>query len=173
MGKEIFKDIKGFYGIYQISNLGRVKSLESQMIHSSKLKHVTLKEKILKNNLGNNGYMRVGLYKKGVQSKRMIHQLMAEAFLNHKVKGTKLVCDHIDNDKLNNKLENIQIISFRENISKDIRIGTSKYIGVSWNSSRKKWLSQIMINKKILFLGYFKNELEASKSYQFELLKAI
>lgn len=50
-----------------------------------------------------------------------------------------------------------------------MKIETSKYTGVSWNKNRKKWLSQIMINSKIKFIGYFDDESKASSAYQIKL----
>ena len=87
------------------------------------------------------------------------------AFLNHKLCGMKKVVHHIDNNKMNNKLLNLEIVSQREN-SYTHHIGTSKYTGVSWDIERKKWKSNIRINNKIKFLGRFNTEMEASIAYQ-------
>jgi hypothetical protein len=106
------------------------------------------KERILKPGLYNNGY-----------------------FLNHKPDGHKLVVDHIDNDKSNNRRENLQIITSRENSSKDKKGYTSKYVGVCWNTQINKWQSRIMINGKVKYLGSFDRETEASKTYEHELKK--
>jgi len=158
---EIFKDIPGYEGMYQVSNLGRVKSLKCN------------REKILKLGVNNRGYLRVGLCNRGKIKTIQIHQLVAIAFLNHTPDGTmKIVVDHKDNDKLNNRLSNLQLISTRENSSKDKKGGTSKYTGVSWVKERNKWKSQITINGKIKRLGYFNSEEEASKYYQ-DALKSI
>ena len=92
------------------------------------------------------------------------------AFLNHKPNGHNLVVDHINNDKLDNRLENLQIITHRENICKD-RIGTSKYAGVSYCKINKKWRARIQINKISYFLGYFTNEKDATIVYENRYLK--
>ena len=115
------------------------------------------------------GYLKVGLYKDGKIKVRVIHQLVAESFLNHTVDGHKLVVDHISNVKTDNKLENLQLITSRENVSKDRKGGTSKYTGVCWYSRYNKWLSRIDINGKTKNLGYFNIELEASNAYQLAL----
>ena len=69
---------------------------------------------------------------------------------------------------MNNNINNLQLISNRENISKQ-KAKTSKYTGVSWSKRKKKWISQITINRKTIKLGIFVNELEASEAYQNKL----
>lgn len=167
--EEIFKDIPGYEGIYQVSNLGRVKSLPREIWKNG---FYITKEKILKPNIGNIKYCYVILYKNLQKKTIRVHQLVAMAFLNHTPCGHKLHVDHIDNNPLNNQLDNLQIISARLNSSKDRKNGTSKYIGVSWSKVMKKWLSCIVLNGKIKVLGYFEDELEASEKYN-NFLKTI
>ena len=94
-----------------------------------------------------------------------MHQIVAIAFLNHTPNGLKAVVDHIDNNPLNNELGNLQIITHRKNLSKDKK-GSSKYTGVCWYESRKKWIAGIRVNGKKKHLGYFTNEEEAAEAYQ-------
>ena len=115
---EEFIDIQGFEGLYQVSNLGRVKSFKRN------------KEKIKTLCVGTTGYYHTGLIKEGKQ------------------------------------LDNLQLISSRENSSKDKKGGSSEYTGVCWDRSRGKWISSIIINGKRKTLGRFTEELEASKAYQ-------
>jgi len=154
--KEIFKDIPNCEGLYQISNFGRVKSLKFN------------RERILKPAPNNYGYLFVILYCEGKQKNITVHQIMAIVFLNHTPCGHKIVVDHINCDKQDNRLENLQLISQRENSSKD-RKGSSKYTGVCWDKRNNKWLSVIRINGKQKHLGYFNCELEASAAYQSKL----
>jgi hypothetical protein len=95
-----------------------------------------------------------------------MHQLVAITFLGHNTNGHKIVVDHINGDKLNNKVENLQVITNRANLSKDKKGGSSKYVGVNWNNAAKKWQSRILIDGNRRNLGYFANELEASEAYQ-------
>jgi hypothetical protein len=79
----------------------------------------------------------------------------------------KVFVDHIDLNKLNNKLSNLRWATYSEN-SLNVQyksIGTSKYKGVSWSKGRKKWISNISINNKQNFIGAFDLELEAALSY--------
>ena len=154
--KEIFKDVIGFKGHYQVSNLGRVKSVKFN------------KEKILKPGFDSNGYYIVNLCKNNKRYVKKIHQLVAMYFLDHNPNGMVIVVDHKNNIKTDNRLENLQIITNRQNTSKD-KIGSSKYTGVCWSKDRNKWLSQIYINGKGKYLGLFENELDASIAYQNEL----
>ena len=155
--REEYRDIKGYEGHYQISDLGRVKSVKFG------------KNKILKQFNTGRGYCSVTLVKDRNKKNCCVHQLVAIAFLRHKPNGHKIVVDHIDNDKLNNNLYNLQLISHRENSSKDKKGGSSDYIGVVWNKLSKKWRARIHINGRTRHLGLFADELEASESYQNEL----
>jgi hypothetical protein len=162
---EIWIPIKGYEGMYQISTLGRVKSLK-RVIKTSIGVLRPLKAKILRLLNENHNYLTVTLSKNGTSKIFRVHQLIAITFLKHKPNGHALVVDHIDNNKLNNNLENIQVITTRQNISKDMRGCSSKYTGVCWHKINEKWESKITINKKRKFLGYFFSEIEASKAYQ-------
>jgi hypothetical protein len=152
---EVWKEVKDYEGLYQVSNFGRVKSFKHN------------KDKIMKGNVNSLGYYRVKLSKDLKKKTYNVHVLMAKSFLNHTPNGNKgLVVDHIDNNKLNNNLNNLQLISNRENSSKDKKGGTSKYIGVSWNNREKKWRAQIQIKGKETNLGRFTDELQAAEAYQ-------
>ena len=153
---EIFKDVKGYEGLYQVSNLGNVKGLK--------------RNSILKSNTDFHGYVRIKLCKEGKTKTKKIHKLVAIAFLNHTPNGQVLVVDHIDNNKLNNKLENLQVTTSRHNSSKDRKNKTSKYTGVSWSKKMSKWKTSITTNKKQTHLGYFENELDASIVYNNALI---
>jgi len=158
---EIWKDVVGYEGIYQISNLGRVKSLKFG------------RERIIMAYANGRGYLLVGLLKEGLKGTRAIHQLVAESFLEHTPCGHKVVVDHIDNNKLNNNVENLQLITQRDNSSKDKKGYSSKYVGVSWNKFNQKWATRITIKGKYKHLGYFINELDASKAYKVALKSVI
>tara|TARA_B100000787_G_C16119207_1_gene261871 strand:- start:169 stop:879 length:711 start_codon:yes stop_codon:yes gene_type:complete len=154
--KEVFKDIKDYEGHYQISNLGAVKSLKR---NSEKLISPSIDK--------TKGYYRVCLYKNNKRKSFYVHKLVAIAFLEHKPNGNLLVVDHIDNDKTNNKQCNLQLISSRENSSKDQwrRNPTSIFTGVSLNKLKNKWESSISVNGTSFHLGYFNNESMAAQEY--------
>lgn len=154
---EIWKDIIGYEGLYEVSNFGNIKSLGNNKKR---------KEKIRKPTLDSRGYLHIGLNKNGKCKSRTIHQLVAESFLNHKPCGLKLVVNHIDVNKQNNKSDNLEIVTNRENSNRKHLKSSSKYVGVSWYKERNKWLSFIRINGKQKYLGSFSKELDAGNAYQ-------
>ena len=163
---EVWRDIKGYEGLYQVSNLGRVKSLSRKVKREANSFTMT-KNRILKAGNNGSGYLFVRLCVNKKIKNYYVHQLVAMAFLGHEPCGHKLVVDHVDNDKTNNKLDNLQLISSRDNVVKDTIRGASKYVGVSINNSRgKKWVSRIIFNGVSEHLGCYDNELDAAKAYQ-------
>lgn len=161
---EIWKDIEGYEGYYQISNLGRVKSLPREIDNK---KHIYISnERILKGGFDKRGYCVIVLCN-GSEKRRYarVHQLVAIAFLGHKQCGFDKIIDHINNNKRDNRLDNLQITTTRNNTSKDKQNTTSKYTGVYWHSGNKVWNAAIRINGKKKHLGTFKDELSASNAY--------
>ena len=151
-----WKDIKGYEGSYQVSDLGRVKSIKFN------------KEIILHNQKIPNGYLKVGICKDGKVKTKTVHSLVSESFLNHK-SNIYIVVDHINNVKTDNRLSNLQVISQRENSTKDRDNKYSNYAGVTWHKKDKRWQSSIVVNGNQIYLGYFKSEERASISYNFAL----
>lgn len=152
--KEIWKDVVGYEGIYKVSNAGKIKSLKFN------------KEKILKKTINNNGYSRVCFSLGGITKSKQVHQLVAIAFLGHKPDGMNFVIDHINDNKLDNRVDNLQIVTTRFNVFKTQGKYSSQYKGVCWSNDNKKWIASIYINGKIKYLGYFIDEHEAHLAYQ-------
>jgi hypothetical protein len=164
---EIFKDIPGYEGLYQVSNLGNVKSL-SRIMDNGKRKYIS-KEKIMKHNDDGNGYYQLGLSKEGKTKCMKIHVLVAMAFLGHVPDGTnRIVPDHKNEITTDNRLENLQLITHRQNIEKYwlTKNTSSQYTGVFWHKQRNKWQTQIRIAGKKKHLGLFTDEYEAHLVYQ-------
>ena len=166
---EIWKDIIGYEGLYKISNLGRVKTLERFVKKNDRIHH--LKERIRIAGLGSSGYLQLVLCVNNIKVNKMIHQLVAESFLNHKPNRYNLVVNHKDFNKQNNNVGNLEIVSNRENSNKKHLPSSSCYVGVVWNKKAKKWASSIYINGKLKHLGLFTEEILASEAYQSELAK--
>ena len=154
--KEIWKDIPEYEGYYLVSNLGRVKS-----IGYGEEKYLRL--------CPNHRYYMVNLCKDKIRTIKTVHQLVAEAFLGHTPCGFELVVNHINFDRLDNRVLNLEIVTPRENGNKKHLKSTSKYVGVCWNKNSNKWVSKIVINGKQKHLGLFKCELAAAKAYQDKL----
>jgi hypothetical protein len=166
LGIEVWKDIPEYEGFYQVSNLGNVRSLDRVCSRGRKLKG-----KVLKDALCSPGYFGVELNKNGKSKTITVHKLVAYAFLNHKPCGYKLVVNHIDINRENNNLYNLEIITNRENTNRKHIKSSSKYVGVCWNKKIKKWQSNIVINGRKKYLGLFTDEKEAAQAYQNELNK--
>ena len=106
---EIWKDIKGYEGLYQVSNEGRVKAL-SRVVKSRWGTPKPLKEKEIREIVDSLGYSRLSLSKDGNVKTHKIHRLVAEAFLV----GEGQI-NHIDGNKQNNHVSNLEFCTQREN----------------------------------------------------------
>jgi hypothetical protein len=149
-----YKQITG-YSRYGISESGEIKNLKTG--------------KIRKPSLSTSGYLQITLLSdKGNRKIFAIHKLVAITYLGHEPCGHQRVVDHIDNDPLNNNVSNLQIITPRENSSKDRwrNNHSSQYVGVTWFKPSQKWRARIKINNKKKHLGLFNSELEAAEAYQ-------
>lgn len=165
---EIWKDIIGYEGLYQISNFGNVKSLERKVNN----KHGTLsfkKECVLKLGFDKDGYHIIGLLKDRIRKTYKVHFLVCEAFLN-KSKKANCIIDHKNNIKKDNKVSNLQYISTRKNTSKD-NFNKHGFLGV-YRNNNYGYSSKIIIDGVRVYLGTFKTPEEAGKAYQ-EKLKTI
>ena len=110
---EIWKDIEGYEGLYKISNLGRVKSIPRNGTRGGILK---LKE--------NDGYMTVGLRKKGVRKFKKVHRLVAKAFIPNPENKPQI--DHINTIRDDNRVENLRWVTPKENINNPLTLETRK-----------------------------------------------
>lgn len=107
--KEEWKDIKGYEGLYKISNLGRVKSLPKHAGRSYR------KERILKNSIDKDGYIKVTLCKNNKTSFLSIHRLLAIAFIPNPNNFPQI--NHKDENKQNNNLNNLEWCTCKYNIN--------------------------------------------------------
>lgn len=144
---------------YEISNLGRIKVLERKIYNGHHYRKMP--EKFLKLEKTNNGYLRVQLVNSSGIKKYSVHRLIAKIFINNP-KNLETV-NHIDGNKLNNNVSNLEWVTQRENNCHKINKNktSSKYIGVSWYPNRQLWRSSISFENKIKTLGYYKTEEEA------------
>lgn len=117
---EQWKTIQGYEGYYEVSNLGRIKSLERYTTTN----HL-IKEKILKTSIMKNGYEIVRLSKDGIKKTYLVHRLVAQAFISNP--ENKPHIDHIDTNRLNNKVENLKWVTLSENMNNPKTL--EKFIG--------------------------------------------
>jgi hypothetical protein len=154
--EEIWKDVIGYEGLYQVSSLGRVKSLN--YINTGK-------ERLLKV-LSINEYLYINLSKLSLMKRRPLHQLVAESFIDKDYKSKGLVVNHKNFKRDDNRLENLELVTVRENNNQKHLPSSSKYTGVYLDRKSNKFASSIKINKVQMYLGIFEDEKEASEYYE-------
>lgn len=103
--KEIWKPIKGYESRYEVSNLGRVRSLP-RLIIRSKMGNYLKKGQIIRQGTTTHGYKQVFLYINNVGKMHLVHRLVAQAFLEH-IEGYNEV-NHKDENKENNSVSNLE-----------------------------------------------------------------
>lgn len=148
---EIFKEIPNYEGFYQVSNIGNVKNRHG---------------KILSKHLINSGYYVVDLHNghgKETRKKYPVHILMAMAFYGHVPNRFTMVCDHINEVKTDNRIENIRIVTSRFNTARCMKNNTSGIIGV--HKRGEKYYGSITANSKYIHLGVFDTKEEAEMAY--------
>lgn len=151
MDKEIWKDIAGYEGLYQINNYGDVKSLNYGN---------TKKEKILKPH-NNDGYYDVTLYKHGKHKQYKIHRLVAQNFIPNP--KNKPQVNHKDGNKINNNVNNLEWVTNSENIKHAFKTNLhKKYYGSDHNNAKK--IKQYTLEGK--FIKEWGSIVEASIYYK-------
>lgn len=111
--KEIWKDIPGYENLYQVSNNGRIKSIGHYTRNNINGGTRLTKGIVLSPYIMPNGYYQVQLSKKGKKEKHYVHRLVALAFLNNEKNMSDV--NHIDGNKSNNFVENLEWCSHRDN----------------------------------------------------------
>ncbi|MEZ0117826.1 UNVERIFIED_ORG: hypothetical protein ABRZ91_001783 [Heyndrickxia coagulans] len=119
---EIWKDVKGYEGLYQVSNLGNVRSVDRvvKMVYKNgNVATMKRKGKLLSPYKHKSGYIVVNLSKDGVRKMQYVHRLVLEAFVPN-VKGLP-DANHINEKKDDNRLENLEWISEKDNCNHGTR----------------------------------------------------
>ena len=102
---EQWKDVSGYEGLYQVSNLGNVKALEREVLgKDGKIYHY--KERILKSFYNDTGYLHVALHKNGKRKTCKVHRLVAQAFIPNP--NNLPIINHRDENKSNNLYTNLE-----------------------------------------------------------------
>lgn len=118
---EIWKSVVGFEGFYEVSNFGRVKSLD-RVDKRGRFQKGKIKTQI--NN--GSGYMVVSLKKDGKQKMRSVHRLVADSFIPNPLH--KPCVNHLDGDKSNNKVVNLVWCTYVENMKHAVETGLYKNV---------------------------------------------
>lgn len=108
---EEWKNIKGYEGLYQVSNLGRVRSLKYRKTNNTN---------ILKLSIDNRGYQRICLFKNDKRKSYLVHRLVAQTFIPNSNNYTEV--NHIDENPSNNCVDNLEWCDAKYNINYGTRI---------------------------------------------------
>lgn len=111
--EEVWKDIKGYEGLYQVSNLGRIKSL-SRYVDVREGVKIHINERVKPHYINKKGYCQIGLCKDGIRKGFLVHRLVADAFIQNP--QNKRTVNHINCDKSDNRIENLEWATYSENI---------------------------------------------------------
>ena len=167
---EIWKDVKDFENMYQVSSLGNVRRHPDKQ---SKNKYVTPKPLPRAVALNRFGYLYATLSKDGKSVKKTVHQLVAAAFLNASYGE---VINHKDGDKLNNAVTNLEVTTYQLNnlhaykLGLNRKPGKSAYHNVHIRHSKYKgktytyFVAKVKDNYKILLNKQFTYEIDAAKA---------
>ena len=132
--QEIWKDIENYEGLYQVSNYGNIRSLNA-IINCKGAKGIEnhiRKGRILKPSINTKGYYYVNLSKNGKVKNLRVHRLVANAFLKNEYNLP--IINHIDGNKLNNNILNLEFCNYSHNLKEAYRIGLrkkQKYFGIN------------------------------------------
>jgi hypothetical protein len=155
---EIWKPVKNYEGLYEVSSMGRVRDLKKE---NSILK---LKKRIIDSNYS------VKLFRGLDFESIVIGRLVAQAFLNYQLKDKAKFVDNIDYNFLNNTVENLQIISKKQRVDKQ-RYNEQRKDGVRHVKQINKWTSIFSHNCESIYLGLFDTEKQALEAIESKFKK--
>ena len=163
--KEIWKDIKDYEGLYQVSNLGRVKSCERYRKTKNNGKCI-VPEKILKLNTGKDGYLRIDLCYNNKHKNCQVHRLVAQTFIPNP--ENKPQVNHIDCNRQNNNVSNLEWVTPQENTQHAKKLGRLKgNIHADKEQARKNGKKSskpvIVVNTNTGEELYFESRIEAAR----------
>ena len=132
---------------YEINRKGQVRNVKTKRIIKAHLNKIT-------------GYIQINLRKNKETKMNYMHRLLAEAFMGLDSTGYERVVDHIDGNKSNNNLDNLRIITQRENTSKKHlkENRTSKYTNITFCKRNNRFVAVLFIKNKNKFICSDKNE---------------
>lgn len=168
---EVWKDIPGFEKRYQASNLGRIRSIQDN--------HGKYREQIRSTWISNKGYVYVQLFIKDKRHNVSVHHAVASAFLPNP--DHKPTVNHLDGNKQNNFVGNLEWSTYSENLKHAFETGlsnaqhvadrqrgtkigvTSNFHNVSWDNTRKKWKATLKDKGRMVFQKRFDCEIKAAE----------
>lgn len=162
---EVWKPVKGFEKLYEVSNLGKIKNARGKILKTYKI---------------NSGYEAVKFTVRTKRSSHLVHRLVAETFIDNPENCKEV--NHIDETKTNNKVTNLQWVTSSQNKQHSLKSGrynkifetknslgkkhlpnpVSKYYNVGFDKNRQKWTATVRVNGNNMFHKRFNTENEAA-----------
>lgn len=144
---EEWRDVVGYEGLYQVSNMGRIMCLPRPCggVHNRFMS----KKKTMKMKPNNNGYLQANLHYKGDVKRISVHRLVAIAFIP-RIEGKDCI-DHINGIKIDNRVENLRWCTHHENDTFPIAIANKKI------AQKNKWTDELRLKKSISSKKYYQN----------------
>ena len=129
MVTEIWETVKGYEGLYEVSNEGRVRSLDHEVPNGANSFRIA-KGRVLRQRVNSNGYLRVCLCKENKRKDFYVHRLVVEAFIGAIPNGLEV--NHIDMNRANNNLANLEIVTNSENKRKARELNWTEALEKQW-----------------------------------------
>jgi hypothetical protein len=148
--EEVWKDIKGFEGLYQVSNIGNVKRLISQRVFA---------ERLIGRSIDRYGYVKRILSKNGKNNYFTEHRLVAIAFIDNP--DNKATVNHINGIKTDNRVENLEWNTNNENHQHAINTGLKDQKGIKHHKCK---LTEEQV-REIREIGFSQTRMSLSKKY--------
>lgn len=135
---EIWKQVTGYEGLYEISSWGRIKSLAKYKRGRCNSQCLAKERVIFEFSTNKNNYPHFSLYNNGVAKKYRVHSLVAEHFCIKPSTTEALVVNHIDGNKKNNYYQNLEWCTHKQNINHAFDTGLNKRVTQETNPKNKK-----------------------------------
>lgn len=158
MSDELWKDAVDYEGFYQISDRGKVKSI-ARVVMRKDGKPYTVKERIITPYVDRYGYLRIELNKRGVAKKHYVHRLVGQAFIPNP--DNKPQINHIDTNKKNNTVNNLDWVTLQENRDHAVANGLQPDQRGKNNPNIKLTKKDVLLTRKLKKAG--KTHTEISK----------